>query len=98
MISTDKDEVEGSLNLKISRNNIMHDLFYSNIYEFDGNLQGMLSEGTCKTTIHNMHKLDWKEQFFNSADVSMLGYGCRVSLCPQFYDRVKKISNVTTSI
>ena len=45
-----------------------------------------------------MHNIGWKVQFFNSADVSMLVHGCGVSQYPQFYDRIKKISNVTTSI
>ena len=76
----------------------MHTFFYSNISEFAGNLEGMIDEGTHKTTIHNMYKLGWKAQYFKSDDVSMLGYGCGVSQYPQFYDTIKKISNVTTSI
>ena len=55
---TDKDEVGGYFNLKISRNNIIGTLFYFDISEFAGNLQEMLDEGTYKTTIQNMHKLD----------------------------------------
>ena len=35
-------------------------LFYSHIYEFDGNLQGVIYEGTYTSTIQNMHKLGWK--------------------------------------
>ena len=73
MTSTDKLEVEGSFNLKTSRNNTMHIFFYSNISEFDGNLQGMLNEGTYKTAIQNMHKIGWKEKFFKSADVFDVG-------------------------
>ena len=69
----------------------MHTLFYSNISEFSGNLEGMLDEVTYKTTIHNMHKLVWKAQCFKSADVSMLDHGCGVSQYPQFYDTNKKI-------
>ena len=69
----------------------MHTLFYSNISEFAGNLEGILDEGTYKTTINNMHKLGWKAQLFKSTDVSMLGHGCGVSKYPQFYDRIKKI-------
>ena len=68
MTYTDKDEVEGSFNLKTSRNNIMHTFFYSNISEFDGNLQGMLDEGTYNTTIQNMHKLGCKAQFQRVCD------------------------------
>ena len=37
-----------------------------------------------------MHKLGWKENYFMSDDVSMLGHGCGVSQYPQFYDRTKK--------
>ena len=45
---------------KQSRHNIMHILFYSNISEFSGNLQGMLHEERYKTSIKNMHKIGWK--------------------------------------
>ena len=77
----------------------MHIFFFSNISEFAGNLGGMLDEGTYKTTIHNMHKLGFKEQLFKSAHVSMLDHGCGVPQYPQFYDTSKiHISNVITSI
>ena len=45
-----------------------------------------------------MHKIGWKENYFKSTDVSMLGHGCVVSKFPQLYDKIKKISIVTTSI
>ena len=51
MASTDTNEVEGSLNLKTSINNIMHTLFYCNISEFSRPLQKNIDEGTYKTTI-----------------------------------------------
>ena len=63
----------------------MHNFFYSNIYEFAGNLEGILDEGKYRTTVQNMHKLGWKAQYFKYADVSMLGHGCGVSQYPQFY-------------
>ena len=44
MTSTDKEEVEGSFNLK-NRINNMHTFFYSNISDFAGNLEGMLDVG-----------------------------------------------------
>ena len=62
MTSTDKEDVEGSFNLKTSRNNTMHTFFYSNISEFSGNTELMLDEGKYKTTIQNMHKIGWKSQ------------------------------------
>ena len=64
----------------------MHTFFYSNISEFTGNFEGIIDEGTYKTTIQNMHNLGWKVQYFKSSDVSMLGHGCGVSQYPQFYD------------
>ena len=63
---------------KNPRSNNMYTLFYSNVSEFAGNLEGMLDEVTYKTTIQNMHKLGWKAQLFNSADISMLGHSCGV--------------------
>ena len=36
-----------------------------------------------------MHKIGWKENYFKSADVSMLGCGCGVSQFPQFYEKIK---------
>ena len=57
----------------------MHTLFYSNTSKFAENSEGMIYEGTYRTTIQNMHKLGWKSQYFKSADVSMLGHGFGVS-------------------
>ena len=57
----------------------MHTFFYYDIYEFAGNLEGIIYEGKYKTTIQNTKNIGWKAQFFKSADVSMLGHGCGVS-------------------
>ena len=81
--STDKEEVEGSFNLK-NRSNNMHTLFYYNISKFAENLEGKIDDGTCKTTIQNINKIGWKAQLFKSADVSILGHGCGFSQYPQF--------------
>ena len=62
MTCTDKENVEGSLDLKKLVNNTMHTFFYSNISEFAVNLEGMLDEGTYRTTIQNIHKLGCKAQ------------------------------------
>ena len=63
-------------------------LFYSNISEISGKLQGMLDEGKYKTSIPNMHNIGLKKNHFNSAYVSMLGPGCVFSQYPQFYDKI----------
>ena len=64
----------------------MHTFFYSYMSEFAGNQEGMIDDGTHKTTIHNMQNLGWKAQFSRSADDTMLVRGCGVSQYPQFYD------------
>ena len=69
----------------------MHTFFYSNISDFAGNLEGIIDEGTYKTTIQHMHKIVWKTQLFKSADVSMLDHGCGASQYPQFYESIKNI-------
>ena len=46
MTCTDKEEVEGYLNLKTLGNSTMHTFLYSNISEFAENLEGILAEGT----------------------------------------------------
>ena len=35
----------------------------------------------------NLHDACWKNSFPNSADVSIIGYGCGMSQYPQFYDQ-----------
>ena len=67
----------------------MHTLFYSDISQFSGKLQGMLDEGMCRTSIQNMHKLGWKAKYFNCDSVSILGHGFGVSKYLQFYDKIK---------
>ena len=67
----------------------MHTFFYNNISKFGGNLEVMLDEENYRSTIHNMHKIGWKAQYFNSADVSMLVQGFGVTQYPQFYDTKK---------
>ena len=68
MTTTNKYDVEVSLNLKTSRHNILYTFFYSNISEFAGNLEETLDDETCKISIQIMHKLGWKANHFKSAD------------------------------
>ena len=91
MTWTNKEKVEGSLNLTKPGNNTMHTFFNNNISEFSENLEGMLDEGKYRSSVQNMHKNGWKAQYFKYSDVSMLGHGCGVSQYPQFYDTNKNI-------
>ena len=68
----------------------MYTFFYLNISGFDGNLQGILDEGTYKTSIQNMHNIYWKKNCFKSSGVSMFGRYCGVSQYPHFYDKIQK--------
>ena len=43
MTATDREDVEGYFNLKMSRHNIMYTLFYSNIYDFVGGLEVIIN-------------------------------------------------------
>ena len=36
-----------------------------------------------------MHKIGWKDNYFKSSGVSMLGHGCGVSQFPQLYEKIK---------
>ena len=62
MTCTNKEEVEGSLNLTKPGNDTMHNFFNNNISEFGGNLEGMLDEGNYRSTVKTMHKFGWKAQ------------------------------------
>ena len=41
-----------------------------------------------------IHHIGWKANYFKSADVSMLGYGCDVSQLHQFFDRIQTKLNI----
>ena len=55
--------------------------------EDDNNFDEQLNDINYKRTVWKLHDYVWKNSYFNSADVSMLGYGCGVSQYPQFYDK-----------
>ena len=38
-----------------------------------------------KKIVRKLHDTGWKNSYHTSADVSMLGYGCGVSMYPQFF-------------
>ena len=41
-----------------------------------------------KKTVKTLHDTGWENSYFTSADVSMFGYGCGVSQCPQFFLKI----------
>ena len=38
-----------------------------------------------KETVRKLHNTGWENSYHTSSDVSMLGYGCGVSMYPQFF-------------
>ena len=38
-----------------------------------------------KKPVRKLHDTGWKNRYYTSADVSMLGYGCGVSKYPQLF-------------
>ena len=52
----------------------------------DGNsLDKQLSFSNYNITVRKLHDYGWKNSSHKSADVAMLGYGCGVSMYPQFF-------------
>ena len=59
--------------------------------EGGNDLNNQLSLDNFRMTVRKLHDCGWKNSSHKSADVAMLGYGCGVSVYPQFYDK-KKLS------
>ena len=58
--------------------------------EDGNNIDKQLSFSNFKKTVRKLHDCDWKNSSHKSADVAMLGYGCGVSMYPQFFDKDSK--------
>ena len=65
--------------------------FYTNLplNELDNDLDNKLSFIKYKQTVRELHDSGGKNSSHISADVAMIGYGCGVSVYPQFYDKKK---------
>ena len=55
--------------------------------ERDNDLDNQLNFKNFRQTVRKLHDSGWKNSSHISADVAMLGYGCGVSVYPQFYDK-----------
>ena len=55
--------------------------------ERDNDLDNKLSFNNFRQTVRKLHDSGCKNSSHISADVAMLGYGCGVSVYPQFYDK-----------
>ena len=55
--------------------------------EQDNDLNNQLSFDNFRMTVRKLHDCGWKNSSHISTDVAILGYGCGVSVYPQFYDK-----------
>ena len=53
--------------------------------EYGNDLDKQLNYINYKETVRKLHNTGWKNIYHTSADVSMLGYGCGVSMYPHFF-------------
>ena len=58
--------------------------------EDGNNLDKQLSISNYKITVRKLHDCVWKNSSHKFADVAMLGYGCGVSMYPQFLIRIQR--------
>ena len=54
------------------------------------NLDKQLIFSNYKIKVRKLHDCGWKNSSHKSADVAMLGYGCGVSMYPQFLNKDSK--------
>ena len=89
MTTTDVRDIDGNFVVKLRGLNIDTHFFYTQLplNEDDDNFEEQLNYINYKITIRKLHGVGWKNSYFNSSDLSMLGYGCGVSRYPPFYDK-----------
>ena len=63
----------------------------------DKNPEEQLYDINYNKTVKKLHDAGWKTNYFISADVYMLGYGCCVSQYPQFFVKYLDIYQVLPS-
>ena len=55
--------------------------------ENKNNFDENFNNGNYKKTVRKLHDAGWKNSYFTSDDVAMLGHGCDVSQYIKFYDQ-----------
>ena len=55
--------------------------------ENENNFDEKLNDNNNKRTVKKLHDACWKNIYFTSANVAILGHRCGVSQYPQFYDQ-----------
>ena len=69
----------------------------STLNEDDNNVEEQLNYINLQGNIEKLHDDGWKKNYFTSSDVYMLGFGCGMSQCPQFYVKYLDMYQVSPS-
>ena len=89
LTTSDSIDVEGMFVVNLCAQKTESHFLNTKLPQNEGgnNLDNQLSLDDFKMTVRKLHDCGWKNSSHKSADVSMLGYGCGVSMYPQFYDK-----------
>ena len=73
--------------MKLRAQKVDSNYFYAQLpLNEDGNdLDKQLSYTNYKETVRKSYNTGWKNSYHTSADISLLGYGCGISMYPQFF-------------
>ena len=87
--TSDVRDIEGTFVVKLYGQNSKNYFFYAKLplNEDDNSFEEQLKYISYKKMVKKLHDDGWKNSYFTSTDVYMLGYGCGVSQYPQLYVR-----------
>ena len=93
LTTSESRDAQGIFVVKLRAHKTDSHLFYTQLHlnEDGNNIDKQLSYMNYKEKVRKLHNTGWKNSYHNSADVSMLGYGCGVSMYPQFFVEDLKI-------
>ena len=85
--TSDSRDVEGTFVVKLCDQKVDSHFFNTKlpVNEDGHHIDKQLSYMNYKETVRKLHNTGWKKSYNTSADVSMIGYGCGVSMYPQFF-------------
>ena len=92
LTTSESIDVQGMFVVKLRAQNTESHFFYTQLpmNEDGNNIDKQLSFSNFKITARKLHDCGWKNIYHKSADVAMLGYGCGVSMYPQFLRRIQR--------
>ena len=85
--TSDVMDIDGAFVVKLRAQDIYGRFFYTQLplNEDDNNFEEKLGYMNYKKIVKTIHDTGYKNIYFTSADVSMLGYGCGVSQYTHFF-------------